>query len=204
MERRNFMKFAAGLTPLLLSSNTSANRIERAELARYNSLAEEVIKYSGREKAASVVVDKLRHRLVVFNKGKMSLQYSVELGWDPINDKFYEGDGCTPEGIYHLTNRFTGGQTRFYKAFLIDYPSKQDRLEFKKLKAENKLPPHALTPGGLVEVHGHGSGKSPSDGGYDWTAGCIALSDSQMDELFAKGNIVYNTPIAIVRNTNII
>ena len=165
-------------------------------LARYNKWVEQTIKESEQQKSFAIIINKADYKLLLIKDGKFHSQYNIELGFNPIDDKHKEGDGCTPEGLYEVIAKKDRSQTIFYRALLIDYPSQKDLKEFKELKKKGTVPETA-SAGGMIEIHGNGSGKSPKDGGHNWTLGCIALSNEDIDRIFpfvGKG-----TRIAIVR-----
>jgi murein L,D-transpeptidase YafK len=109
----------------------------------------------------------------------------VGLGSRSVSDKLCAGDRATPEGKYRVTKKLA--QSRYYKALLINYPNDEDRREFDLAKSRGQIPRRAGI-GGLIEIHGGGK-----DG---QTFGCVALDNSQMDEIYALADI--NTPVTIV------
>jgi murein L,D-transpeptidase YafK len=125
-----------------------------------------------------LVVDKLARELVIYKNGRILKQYPVELGANWVGDKMQQGDKSTPEGMYRILDKKQNGQTRYYKAFLLDYPNAEDKKRFSLNKKNGVIHPDARI-GNLIEIHGSG-GK-----GIDWTDGCIALRDSDMNELYA-------------------
>jgi hypothetical protein len=137
----------------------------------------------------SIIVDKYSRKLIVYNDGKKFREYSAELSQNWVGDKKVRGDKATPEGIYRITRKFRSDSTKYYKALLLNYPNEEDSANFERSKARGSLPRSAKI-GGMIEIHGHG-GK-----GIDWTEGCIALTNNEMDSLF---NIVkVGTPVTIV------
>jgi lipoprotein-anchoring transpeptidase ErfK/SrfK len=135
-----------------------------------------------------LLVDKSRHRLYVYADGKLRRQYEVALGRHAGGPKVREGDRRTPEGVYRILAKKDRGQTRFHRALLIDYPNARDRAIFVRAKAEGRLPKGAHI-GGLIEIHGGGTG-------FDWTNGCIALENRDIDDLWKRVRV--GTPIVIV------
>jgi murein L,D-transpeptidase YafK len=99
------------------------------------------------------------------------------------------GDKATPEGSYKIVNKFQGRQTPYYKSLSLDYPNSGDRERFKAEISRGTLPAYAKIGGG-IEIHG-GGGK-----GVDWTEGCIALTDSEIDLVFSIAQV--GTPVTIV------
>jgi murein L,D-transpeptidase YafK len=96
---------------------------------------------------------------------------------------------ATPEGMYKITQKFDGSKTKYYKALLLDYPNEEDKEKFRSEIQHGSLPASAKI-GGLIEIHGNG-GK-----GIDWTEGCIALTDTEMDVIFKIAKV--GTPVTII------
>ncbi len=137
----------------------------------------------------SIIVDKYSRRLIVYHDGKKYAEYSAELGQNWVGDKKVRGDKATPEGKYRITRKLGSGNTQYYKALLLNYPNEEDKAAFEAAQANGTIPQSAKI-GGLIEIHGHG-GK-----GIDWTEGCIALTDRDMDSLFRITKV--GTPVTIV------
>ncbi len=137
----------------------------------------------------TIVVDKFSRRCIVYKSGKKYREFDVELGVNWLGDKVQRGDKATPEGRYSVTVKKSGRNTIYYKALLINFPNKQDLKRFNTLKASGKLPRNANI-GGLIEIHG-GGGK-----GIDWTDGCVALDNRDMDIVYSLCSV--GTQIAIV------
>jgi hypothetical protein len=145
--------------------------VEPARLRLWRHAVERATSWSAEHRDYAIIVDKASYTISVLKDGAEIAAWPVELGPDPVNDKQRQGDLCTPEGLYRITWRRELGQTSFYKALLIDYPNAQDRR-------------HGRT-GSHIEIHGKGSGKRPGEGGHNWTLGCIAMSNADIDALFA-------------------
>ncbi|WPL18821.1 L,D-transpeptidase catalytic domain [Thiorhodovibrio winogradskyi] len=158
-------------------------------LQRYRAWIDQAIEHS--ENRPVIIVDKLARTLELWIDGEKEASFPVDLGRDPISDKFVEGDGATPEGVYRVTWARDRGQTRFYRAYLLDYPNQTDLDELRDLQAKN-LAKSTATAGGHIEIHGDGGM------GMDWTLGCIALSNEDMDKLFSY-SLKAGTPVTIVR-----
>jgi hypothetical protein len=141
-------------------------------------------------RAAAVVV-KEAHLLTLFVRGNPVRTYRADLGFNWIADKSRAGDDATPEGRYHIVSRRSGGA--FYKALLLDYPNAEDRAEFSRARRNGDLPRSAGI-GGLIEIHGEGGR------GRDWTNGCVALTNTDIDDLFARVGV--STPVTIVGSDN--
>lgn len=193
------MRTAAVTVSLLLalhlaaaSFSAAAGQEERFEDLRLRRLwqgwVDETIEESRRTSGAAVIVDKLGRRVLLIAAGKIAEQYTVELGHNGLADKLYEGDGATPEGRYRITSKRDRGQTRFHRALMLDYPTGEDRREHADARQRGLVPP-GRGPGGLIEIHGHGGR------GLDWTDGCVALRNADMDRLFAAVEV--GTPVTI-------
>lgn len=134
-----------------------------------------------------VVVYKHEHRLVLLSLGKEVRSYRVALGGNPVGPKIQQGDHRTPEGAYVLDSR--NPNSHFYKALHVSYPNSRDVAAAKKL---------GVSPGGDIMVHGLPRkyawvGKSHTM--HDWTDGCIAVANDEMDEIWRLVRI--GTPIEI-------
>ena len=120
-------------------------------------------------------------------KGKVIRTYTVALGRDPVGHKVKQGDNRTPEGKYTLDWR--NPNSSCYKSLHISYPNKADKAKAKTL---------GVSPGGDVMIHGlHPSvtmlgSKHIS---WDWTYGCVAVTNEEMDEIWAL--VKNGTPIEI-------
>lgn len=139
------------------------------------------------EKADKVLVLKSERKLHLIRKEKIFRTYSVALGRSPVGDKVKEGDNKTPEGNYTLDWR--NSNSSCYKSLHISYPNKEDKARAKKLN---------VSPGGDVMIHGlHPSnewmGKMHLK--IDWTYGCVAVTNEEMDEIWKS--VKNGTPIEI-------
>lgn len=141
----------------------------------------------------SIIVDKFARKLFLYHKGKKTAEYSVELGQNWVGNKRLTGDKATPEGMYKITKKLEGKNTKYHKALLLNYPNKEDSERFRREVSGGSLPASADI-GGMIEIHG-GGGK-----GVDWTDGCIALKNNEMDRIFRYTKI--GTPVTIVGSMN--
>jgi murein L,D-transpeptidase YafK len=148
-----------------------------------------------------LVIDKLRYKLYLVNKGNTEISLPIELGFNPIDDKRKEGDGCTPEGIYKITEKRDVGKTKFYRGFMLNYPNELDKKEFALMRTSGDIPQDASI-GGQIMIHGHGSGNDPNNGGSNWTLGCVALSNEDVDEIFEY--IGVGTSVVIVKTCSVL
>ncbi len=141
------------------------------------------INWSKKTNSYAIVVNKSIYTLFLLKNGKIYSKYPIELGFNPVDDKYMQGDGCTPEGKYKISRKKDIGETSFYKALLINYPNTKDKKQFARLKDQNIIPAQAEI-GGLIEIHGHGSGNQGNGSGANWTDGCIAMSNKDLDKIF--------------------
>jgi murein L,D-transpeptidase YafK len=137
----------------------------------------------------SIIIDKYSRKCFVYLSGSKKFEFEAELGANWVGDKRVRGDMATPEGMYKITKKFDGTKTKYYKALLLDYPNDEDKEKFRSEIAHGSLPVYAKI-GGLIEIHGNG-GK-----GIDWTEGCIALTDKEMDVIFKIVKV--GTPVTII------
>lgn len=134
-----------------------------------------------------VVVHKHERRLVLLSRGKELRSYRIALGQEPIGPKMRQGDHRTPEGSYILDSR--NANSHFYKAFHISYPSSKD------VEAANK---QGVKPGSDIMLHGlpkQYAWLRKAQALHDWTDGCIAVSNEEMDEIWKLVRV--GTPIEI-------
>ncbi len=134
-----------------------------------------------------VLVKKSELKMYILSKGETVKEYSISLGANPKGHKEQEGDKRTPEGKYFLD--YKKSDSAFYKAIHISYPNKED-----KLRAKEK----GVSPGGLIMIHGQKNGMGDLwwiSKNFNWTNGCIAVSNSEMDEIWKLVNV--GTPIEI-------
>ena len=123
-----------------------------------------------------IVVEKSARRLSVFRHGNQIKAYRIALGQNPLGPKQQEGDMKTPEGIYKIDGR--NPESNFHLALHISYPSDED----------NKRATTRGVPAGFdIMIHGIQNGRGWIGAFHrwkDWTAGCIAVTDEEMEELW--------------------
>lgn len=121
--------------------------------------------------ADHVRVFKQKRRMEITRKGKLLFSFPINLGFSPMGNKVKEGDGKTPEGNYYLDMRYERND-KFYKSYKISYPNFEDRAIAQR---------RGVKPGYGVLIHGTSPLKRNAK---DWTAGCIALANKDIDTLF--------------------
>ena len=134
-----------------------------------------------------IIISKADHKLITYSKGQMIVTYKIAIGKNPIGEKEYEGDGKTPEGMYTINDK--NAESEFHKNLGISYPAAKDILQAQQ---------SGKPAGGSIKIHGLKNGN-----GYigkfqrwiDWTNGCIALTNQEIDELYSHTKI--GTPVEI-------
>ncbi|MHC1702624.1 MAG: murein L,D-transpeptidase family protein [Tenuifilaceae bacterium] len=187
-----------------ITANQKLNKSEELLSSAYNKASSDLENYfksyslwkkwsdnaiteSKNNKSYAIIVDKLSKKCFVYYNGTKKYEFDVELGINWVGDKRKMGDKATPEGVYKIINKLS--RTKYNNALLINYPNSEDNESFKREKSKGLLPRTAKIGGG-IEIHGSG-GK-----GVDWTEGCIALLDSEMEIIYNIATI--GTPVTIV------
>jgi murein L,D-transpeptidase YafK len=130
--------------------------------------------------ADEIRIDKSEHRLDLVAGGQVFKTFKVALGSGGPGPKRFEGDKTTPVGTYRVTGRFRG---LFHQFLGVSYPNEEDRRRFAGLKQRGDVPPGRGVGFGIGI---HGVGGKEYTGVHkqtDWTHGCIALDDAEIDEL---------------------
>lgn len=136
--------------------------------------------YSG-PPVTGLVVSKANRRLYLLNGNKALRAYDIQLGSNPVGHKRLEGDGRTPEGAYMIDRRNPNSQ--YFLSVGISYPNVQDLTYAQAMGA---------SPGGDIFIHGTPPEKLRTK---DWTAGCIAVTNDEVAEIYAM--VRDGTPIYI-------
>ncbi len=137
-----------------------------------------------------IVVNKSARKLELFDGEKLIKTYRIALGNSPNGDKEREGDGKTPEGEFYVFGK--NPESKFHLSLGLSYPNKEDaerglaagsidKNEKELIDttiAKGEMPPQKTALGGEIFIHGGGTAS-------DWTEGCIALDNSDVEELFA-------------------
>jgi hypothetical protein len=158
-------------------------------VAAWRRWIEETRDWSRRTGQSAILVLKEKNALVLLAAGRPVRTYDAEIGRNSLGAKERQGDLATPEGRYRVVKKKDRGQSRYHRALLLDYPNAADRERFAAAKRRGEIPAGAHI-GGLIEIHGDG-GK-----GQNWTEGCVALANPDMDELFARVGV--GTRVTIV------
>jgi len=145
-------------------------------------------------------VSKASRKLDLYSDDVVVRSYRIGLGTNPVDDKRVEGDGCTPEGEFYIFTK--NEKSAYYLSLGLSYPNAEDaerglreqiitRAEYRAIRkaiVQKKAPPQRTRLGGLIYIHGNGSRT-------DWTLGCVALENEDMDELFKA--VAVGTPVVI-------
>ena len=130
--------------------------------------------YSG-PPVTQVVVKKGERKLYLISGKTVLKSYDVGLGQQPVGPKQFEGDSRTPEGMYFIDRK--NPASRYHLSVGLSYPSTEDVARAAMM---------GLRPGGDIMIHGLGpEGRALSKQRRDWTAGCIAVTDAEIEEIFA-------------------
>ena len=138
--------------------------------------------YTGPE-VTSVQVHKADRKLYLLHEGTVLRVYDVSLGFAPVGHKQVEGDGRTPEGAYRINRR--NPNSAYHLSLGISYPDVDDVAHAASIGAD---------PGGEIFIHGWSEVLATS---RDWTAGCIAVRDAEIEEIYAMvkdGTIIHILP----------
>lgn len=152
------------------------------------------------EASYSIVISKAARKLEVFNGVVRLNSYKIALGTSPEGAKQIEGDRKTPEGTYYVCSK--NNKSRFYLSLGLSYPNADDakrgldaglisEVQYRKILLANKrkqVPPWNTSLGGEIMIHGCGTAS-------DWTWGCIALENADIETLYKF--IEVGTPVQI-------
>ena len=137
--------------------------------------------------ADSIVVEKKAHTLTLFRDGKPMRTYLVALGGKPQGDKLSAGDKRTPEGVFYIDARQPN--SRYHLALHISYPDAAHRARSQSA---------GVQPGGDIMIHGLPNGLGAAGASHrvnDWTNGCVALTDEEIEQIWSV--VPIGTPVEI-------
>lgn len=139
------------------------------------------------QSADSILILKKDHVMELLAGGKVIRTYKVALGQGGLDPKQREGDARTPEGHYVIDAR--SDHSKYHKALHVSYPSAEDRRRAARM---------GVAPGGAIMIHGLPNGKGWVGARhrlFDWTLGCIAVTDEEIDEVWKL--VPVGTPVEI-------
>ena len=143
-----------------------------------------------KEPADKILIEKKERRLALLSRGEVLKTYKIALGGNPIGPKERQGDNKTPEGTYVIDSR-NKDSSGYHLSLHISYPNQKDKKRAREL---------GVSPGGDIMIHGIKNGFSwvgDSHTEVDWTKGCIAVTDEEIEEidkLAPNGTIVEIRP----------
>jgi hypothetical protein len=179
-------ELAGALGPAL---EAAGRYTSREHVAAWRRWIEETRAWSRQTGQAAILVLKEKNALVLLAGGAPVRTYDAEIGANALDVKQRQGDKATPEGRYRIVSKRDHGRSRYYRALLLDYPNAADRERFAAAKRRGEIPKGARI-GGLIEIHGEGGR------GQNWTDGCVALANRDMDDLYSRVGV--GTPVTIV------
>lgn len=145
--------------------------------------ASKFLRYDG-PSVTSIQVHKGARKMYLLHEGLVLESYDIALGFAPVGHKQFEGDGKTPEGTYLISRR--NPKSDYHLSVRVSYPNDADR-EFAALSGKE--------PGGDIFIHGHSYFRGKNKG--DWTAGCIAVTDREIEVVYSMikpGTVIHILP----------
>ena len=126
-----------------------------------------------------ILIEKSKRQMSMMRAGKVIKTYQIALGSSPVGDKSRQGDGRTPEGMFKIDRKNEG--SKFHLSLGLNYPLAEDRAAAKKA---------GYSAGGDIMIHGQPNALPDATVlKQDWTAGCIAVSNAEIREIFAAVTI---------------
>ncbi len=132
----------------------------------------------------AIVVIKSQRTMYLYSRDAVIRTYPIALGPSPRGPKEQVGDGRTPEGRYFIESR--NEKSAYHRALRVSYPSPEDRRAAQS---------RGVSPGGDIMIHGLPNGVAAVGEGEDWTRGCIAVANSDIEEIWQL--VRDRTPIEI-------
>lgn len=168
----------------LLAALPIVSACQKASEHRPDKPGVQKVAYQPPEEITGILIKKSEGEMILVSNGRRVRNYEIDLGFAPTGDKKMQGDGKTPEGTYYIDRK--NPQSNFYLSLGISYPNEADIAEARAM---------GVNPGGDIFIHGqgrYGQGKS----GTDWTWGCVAVTDVEIQEIFALVDV--GTPVTIL------
>ncbi len=180
-----FFAFSGCVVLLFAYTDNTKKRANNAVNAHADSTANLAVDTPLHKNARvdSIVVIKHSRDMLVYQNSLLLKRYKISLGDTPVGHKHFRGDERTPEGLYRINDK--NPNSICHKNLGISYPNDGDRAYAKKF---------GLPTGGDVKIHGLPNGQGYIGKGHlqsDWTNGCVAVTDEEVDELYV------HTPIGI-------
>lgn len=163
MQRRDILAIFGASAAVSLASAAPASAFSLFGKAAKNKISDGPVD--------NILVEKSKRRMFLRSGRDVVKAYHINLGFTPQGAKQFKNDGRTPEGSYHITHR--NPYSQYHLSLGVSYPSRADR-DFARR--------HGRDPGGDIFIHGTGQG--PGWARNDWTRGCIAVADQEMEEIY--------------------
>lgn len=193
MEKRSFLKFSLLILGLIaLVGLTGWYAYYKVVVCQKTDVGGKPIDRLGQEdiqikRVDRIVINKSAREMIVYLNGQKLKKYKISLGFNPVGHKLEEGDGKTPQGVYSIALK--NPTNRYHLSLKVSYPNELDKLQAKQ---------RGVSPGGDIMIHG-----LPNGMGWlgqlhlakDWTAGCIAVSNGAIEELYNAVGV--GTPVEI-------
>lgn len=129
-----------------------------------------------------ILIDKSAYTLSVYHKQENLITYPCVFGFNSVDDKHQEGDGCTPEGTFGIRSKYAHSSWSYF--IWIDYPNKESWRRFNERKAKGEIGKDARI-GGEIGIHGVPEGMDDMiDERTNWTLGCISLKTAHITDLY--------------------
>lgn len=144
--------------------------------------APQFLTYDGPD-VTEIRVYKAERRMDLLHGVEVLRSYEIGLGFAPEGHKEREGDGRTPEGLYHIDRQ--NPRSAYHLSIGVSYPNEQDRARAEEL---------GVSPGGDIFIHGRGPNHRRARG--DWSVGCITVTDAEIEEVYSMVRL--DTPILIL------
>ena len=125
-----------------------------------------------------ILIEKAARRLTLWQEGRPVREYRIALGFAPEGHKTQQGDGRTPEGRYRIDRR--NPESKYHLSLGLDYPRPADRA---------RAAAAGVPPGGDIFIHGQPNGFGAVTLRHDWTAGCIAVANAEIEEMWRVAGI---------------
>lgn len=182
------MLYSVGMFPRPLICKFKL-RVAHALMALLLFLGSNVLsaRAANQQNADSILILKKDYVMELLAGGKVIRTYKIALGQGGLGPKQREGDARTPEGRYLIDAKYE--HSKYHKALHVSYPSAEDRKRASRM---------GVPPGGAIMIHGLSNGKEWVGARhrlFDWTLGCIAVTDEEIDEVWTL--VPAGTPVEI-------
>lgn len=137
-------------------------------------------------KDLKILIDKSAYTLQVYHKDSLLITYPCVFGFNEVDDKHQEGDGCTPEGEFGIRSMYPHKNWSYF--IWVDYPNKESWRRFNKRRADGTIEAGG-TIGGEIGIHGVPEGSDDLiSSRTNWTLGCISLTNADVTDLYKSIN----------------